>query len=504
MRRSRLKVAIVVLAGAVAAAAPAGAATSTVRVGRAVYGRPIQPNFLGLALEYNTLVPWVGLGRQTGPYAAPIDPVFLQLLRNLDPGGSPLIRIGGLSTERAWWPVPGMAKPPGITYNLTPAWTAAAQALAQAARVRYMLGINLEANSTRLAALEASKLLAGIGRSSIASLQIGNESDLYTALDWYRRQGGHDLPWYAATGTPVFARGKGWSPAQYVAEVKQFLRVLPPGVPVSGPDISNPPWFSAFAPLIGHSAVNAFTSHAYGTNQCIPNPADPGYPSIANQLSFSASHRLLAGLRQFVGLAHRYGGTYRVDEMGATSCNGRAGVSNTVAAALWELDSLFALAAAGVDGVNLHTYPHNLNALFDITFHANSWSAAIYPLYYGALLFEQAAPAGARLLHLTGSGTGALRAWATLAPDHRIRLLLLNDAVRRPLTVRVQAPGSASASLERLSAPGGAGATSGLTLGGAAVNSSGVLPPPAPASIQLKAGSYTVTLPAASAALLTL
>ena len=40
-------------------------------------------------------------------------PVLVELIRNLDPMGRPVIRIGGLSTDHSWWPVPGMKAPLG-------------------------------------------------------------------------------------------------------------------------------------------------------------------------------------------------------------------------------------------------------------------------------------------------------------------------------------------------------------------------------------------------------
>ena len=55
--------------------------------------------FLGLALEFNEIP---GL---SGPTARSVNPVFVQLLRNLDPGGRLSVRIGGQSTDLVWWPV---------------------------------------------------------------------------------------------------------------------------------------------------------------------------------------------------------------------------------------------------------------------------------------------------------------------------------------------------------------------------------------------------------------
>src|SRR5947209_20501175 len=64
---------------------------------RAVH--PIEPGYLGLSLEFGALKAYAG----TAPGAP--DPVFLQLIRNLTPDQAPVLRIGGDSTDRTWWPV---------------------------------------------------------------------------------------------------------------------------------------------------------------------------------------------------------------------------------------------------------------------------------------------------------------------------------------------------------------------------------------------------------------
>jgi hypothetical protein len=111
-------------------AAQAHAYVFELSVSGARTGRSISPGFLGLALEYNTVQALAGSTPQSA------NPVFVQLLRNLDPQGGGVLRIGGQSTDRSWWPVPGMAQPLGVTYKLSPAWAASARSLAAATGVR--------------------------------------------------------------------------------------------------------------------------------------------------------------------------------------------------------------------------------------------------------------------------------------------------------------------------------------------------------------------------------
>ena len=64
-----------------------------------------------------------------GPPRA-IDPVLVSLLQGLAPGQSPIIRIGGDSTDDTWWPIRGMIPQGGIYYRLTKGWLRTTQALA--------------------------------------------------------------------------------------------------------------------------------------------------------------------------------------------------------------------------------------------------------------------------------------------------------------------------------------------------------------------------------------
>jgi hypothetical protein len=248
------------------------------------------------------------------------------------------------------------------------------------------------------------------------------------------------------------------------------------------------------------------TSHAYGLNQCITDPASLQYPSVPNLLNSVNSRDLTAGLGPYVSLVHRSGGTFRVDEMGSISCNGRAGVSNTLASALWLIDGLFQIASQGIDGVNLHDYPNSANGLFDFSRSGGQWQGTVHPLYYGALMFAQAAPAGARLLRITSGSQAQLRAWATLGQDHRVRIVLINDSLRSSAQTQIRVAGAAGpGAIERLAARS-AYATAGISLGGASFGSdtaTGVLSAPQPQAVTARAGGYSVTLPAGSAALLT-
>lgn len=52
--------------------------------------------FIGLSIEYYAVEHYAGKD------PAALNPVFPQVIRNLAPGQSPVLRIGGDSADRAW------------------------------------------------------------------------------------------------------------------------------------------------------------------------------------------------------------------------------------------------------------------------------------------------------------------------------------------------------------------------------------------------------------------
>ena len=83
------------------------------------------------------------------------------LLRAWRPGQSPVIRIGGNSTDETWWPIRGMIPPGGIYYRLTKGWLRTTQALAADLQAKLILGINLAAGRPAIAAAEGRALPGG-------------------------------------------------------------------------------------------------------------------------------------------------------------------------------------------------------------------------------------------------------------------------------------------------------------------------------------------------------
>jgi hypothetical protein len=466
-------------------------ADASVIVERASVGRPVSAGFVGLSIEYPAVTVYAG----SDPLA--INPVFEQLIRNLAPNQRPVLRIGGDSTDATWWPGSHLVRPRGVKHSISSRWLAVTRALAHAIRGRLILGVNLEANQPPIAVAEARALLSGIGFRSVLALEIGNEPNWYATLPWYR----------SPSGRRVLGRPRTYDLHAFTAEFSALRKRLPI-VALAGPTVGSLLWLQNLRRfLAAEQTLRVVTVHRYPLNRCVTTPGSPSYPTVANMLSPSASRGLADGITRYVTIAHHRGDTFRIDEMNSVACGGKARVSDTFASALWALDALFAVARSGADGVNIHTFPGARYGLF--TFHraGAGWSAFVRPEYYGLLMFAQATPPGSRLLSLAATGSAKVRAWATRASDGRIRLVLINDDVWHPHIVSVRLPEQApTVALERLTAPS-AWARNGVALGGqhfGAQTRTGNLRG-ARLSQELTAGpgGYRITLPAASAALLT-
>jgi len=460
-------------------------------IGRPLPSSPIPPGFVGLSLEYFALEPYAG----REPSA--INPVLVQLIHNLTPDQAPVLRIGGDSTDWTWWPVAHTRAPGGITFTIDRRWLAVARALAGTLGARLILGINLEADSSALAAAEAEALVNGIGRSRVQALELGNEPELYRTFAWYTKD-----------GRPVAGRPAGYDFADFTEDFSRVAESFP-HVPLAGPSIGVPtpvPMLGEF--LAAEPRLGLVSFHAYPLLECFTSPSSPRYPTIARLLSRSSSRGLAGSLAGYVSTARRHRLPLRVDEFNSVGCGAAPGVSNTFASALWVLDTSFAMAQTGVAGINVHTYPGSTSQLFTFIRRHGSWSAFVEPDYYGLLMFAAAAPPDARLLQTTilhGHGS-VIRAWATRAPDGTIRVVLINDGSGRRV-IGVTPPESAvTATLDQLLAPR-ATARSGVTLAGQSFGrqtSTGLLVGhPRYTRVAPVGRNYVVTVPATSAEMLT-
>jgi hypothetical protein len=476
---------------------PTGAArAATPRVdvvvsgGRQTLGRSVPRGFVGPSFEFPAIRTYTGADPRT------VNSVLTRLISNLAPGQSPVLRIGGDSTDSTWWPIPSARRSPGLTYPLSRSRLATIRALALALHARVIMGANLKADRPAVTISEIRALIVGIGRARLQAIEIGNEPDNYGVL-----------PWYRSGDRAVYARNGGYSFKKFASEFSRLRRRLP-FIPLAGPAVGSYQWLSHLKSfLTAEPGLALVTFHRYPLNRCFTEPRTRAYPTLENLLAPASSAGLAAGIRPYAALAHAHGVRFRVDELNSVACGGKRGISDVFASALWVLDTLFAMIKAGVDGVNLHSFPGAAYQLFAFRRTAGRWSALVRPVYYGLLMFARAAPPAAQLLKLSSTPEKGLKAWATLTRDGTAHVLLINNNQARGFVVAVRLAGlRGPAKLERLTARR-ADAKTGISLAGqsfATPSYTGELAGrERTVPIRATAGSYDVTVGPTSAALLT-
>jgi hypothetical protein len=221
--------------------------------------------------------------------------------------------------------------------------------------------------------------------------------------------------------------------------------------------------------------------------------------------SDSASRGLAAGVARMVAIGRRAGVSVHVTEMNSATCGGVPGISDTFASALWAPGALFAMARTGVGGVDLHSWPRATYAPFSFAgAPGGTMRAQARPLFYGLLLFADAAGHGSRLLPAHVATKSGVRAWATLTRAGGVRVVAVNPSATNAVRVSValRGAGARPAMLRLMRAPG-LRARRGISLAGRAIGADGRLHgrdravPVVPV-----AGRWRFSLPAASAALL--
>jgi hypothetical protein len=507
--------ALAALALALALTGPAGAATlpqaKVARGGPLVRttvsthgaGPQLPPSFMGFSAEYP------GADRFSGIPPTGVNGVFGQLVDNLSSTGSgaPTFRVGGGSTDESMWNPSKGPRPPGITFDLTQGWVDSVKQLVQRTGMPLILGLNLGQNNPQLAIDWARQASDAFG-SSVAAFEVGNEPDVYT-----RHPYGKD-----AAGNSTYVRPQGYTFANYLGEFGTFARAVHaalPSAPLAGPSTCCDPQFLnaySFVRKYGHQ-VKLVTYHWYPLDACSPRRGKPGYPSLSSLLSDKALIGQAIRLLQIAAGARRYGAGVRLTETNSAACGGRDGVSNTLGSALWGVDWLFTLWAVGVRGADFHTGPTTNAAYSPMTLgYDTSFATTVRPLYYGMLLFARATANRAQLLPRVTAGAqirrGAnVKVWGTL-DGTTAHVVVLNKDTRAGGPVEVRTRGArAGATLERLTAPT-MSSTTGVTFAGQSipdVSRDGKLTgAPTAEPVAPRRGVYRFSLPAASAALLTI
>lgn len=459
-----------------AAQAPAGAPID-VAVDLTPSAVAVPRDFLGLSFEVGELARIAGFSDH-GNLAA--------LLRSLGHG---VMRFGGVSAdEQTAWVSRRFPRPAWAGNVITSADLAGLARLARATGWRVLLTLNLGHPDAPRIADEAATARARLG-SVLAGFAIGNEPDQYQ-----RRR--------LRTGSWSFKAYQ-----QQILSLRRAVSAAAPGVPLVGPDASSGapplPWVRQAAAAI-HPAM--LTDHFYPSSSC-------GYTPVISDLFDPRTRTAESGmLGALAALSRQSQIPLRLDETNNISCRGQRGVSNSFAAALWAVDYTSRAIAAGLPGVNFHDLVGETLTYSPVAASNRAQLASgvlqAKPEFYALLLARRLLgdrPVTARVA--TAPGSSYVTAAALLTPQGHLHLVLVNfnPIGSEPVLVRLAAPPQfGPGPILRLTAPAPA-STTGVELGGSRVARDGTWSSQTPLETVYGApGALSLSLPPASAALVTL
>lgn len=447
------------------AAHAAGAVSITLDPARRL--RAIPPDYMGLGFEASS----VAMNLLSADNHA-----YVQMVRNL--GRQGVIRVGGNVSDFSVYDARGSSKSLPKDTVLTPENFRQLRSFLDATGWKLIWGLNLGTGKLDNAVEEARAVVDAVGNRLIA-LEIGNEPDLFSRAGHRREPYGYG-EWHAD-----------------YRRFKAAIRAALPRVPFAGPDLAfMTEWMETFARDEGGD-IALLTAHHYITGQA--NPAATVETMLQEEKKYQSA------LARFQAASQSIHVPWRMCETQSFSGGGKAGASDTFAAALWALDYLFVLASYGCSGVNMETGVNHLGWISKYTpitdDLAGHYGAA--PEYYGLLAFAQAAR-GEQIALACDTGGINLTAYATRQNPGAMTLTVINKDMSRDATVAVAGAGALRhAQVTRLTAPS-ISSTNGATLGGATVAGDGTWKGGKSDPVRTANGKALLDVPAGSAALITL
>jgi hypothetical protein len=318
---------------------------------------------VGLSIEYPVLAADLGSGSCPPP----------ALVSAIEALGTPTIRIGGDSEDET--APAGAPQFTGVTDLPTAFWSQLA-CLDSQTHEPIVVGLNIASQIPAWAGMMAVQARGAIP-SSLLSFEIGNEPDI----------DGPSVAWWNAT-----APAKTLIPfPTYLDDAEAVEQQLGPGAVVEGPDFATPRWLGDLPQIASALSLHAIDAHFYPLNAC----TDAAQATVHALLTAGVSD-LSDYMAETLAAARSLHLPMLISESNSVACRGKAGVSDSAAAAVWGLRLVINAVRAGVQSVRFHssdsTYdPFLVNADGTITTR---------PLYDGLETAVQLLPVGATVTTL--------------------------------------------------------------------------------------------------------
>ena len=418
----------------------------------------------------------------------PKNSVLINLLTNL---GGGVLRVGANEGDSTFWsrtemsPLPGMKT---IGYSLIPLTIGPPSldtlyAFAKQSGWRVIHGLNLGTYDPAMAADEVAYALQ-VGGPSVLAFEVGNEPNLYRK-----------------NSSQAGLRPADYNYAQYRHEIEGYYSAIlekAPRAPLGGPATTRfCNWLPDFVRDF-KTKITLVTSHGYALSGNEKDPQSIWFPSIENLLRPQKDKEQVWLPK--LEAAKAAGIPCRLDEYNSCTGGGKAGISDVFASALWNVDFMLDVAEHGGVGVNLHGEFRPKAGYSPFSFRDNHF--CVNPIYYSMLLFHQAARG--RVVTVECETPANFAAHAVLGDDHKLRVVLINKDLTNSVAASIALGGPRNkAEVIRLIAPS-VTSIDGVTLGGNAVADDGTWTSRPGTPVSCVNGKFEVSLPVASAALLTI
>jgi hypothetical protein len=460
------------------AASATVADTATVTVDTAHPGGRLAGDAVGLSFEMREL----GIGNLDSSKGN-----VAQLFKTL---GTSNLRIAGNTLDRdTLWvgagQLPPDPKPDWVQDIVTPNDIQRLGRLLDKTGWKAEVGINVGRWDPALGADQARTMTRVLGRKLVA-VECGNEPDQWAGKAL--RPAGYDYTAYHADWVAC---------ANVVGKAR-----------IAGPDTAgtSSAWAASLA-ADEHDRMAMLTVHQYASGPDI---------TLAQMLAPAQITAQLNSVKTNLAAATANGLPMRVDEANSAYSGGVDGVSNKYASALWAIDYSLSMAQAGLAGVNIHG---GLGVCNDPIWNGKFQRytpfcaankayelAQVYkamPIYYGLWMARQMGPG--RFLPVQLTGERNTTAYAVRGDDGHTRIALVqkDETSTAPVTVTLNV-GGGSRTAKVLHMTGTALADEPTAVQGATVDIAGTLKPGRPDTARVQGGVLTLTIPAGSAAIITL
>ena len=458
----RLIAAWVVLAAA-AQAQPA----VTITVQPSSPGIVIPSNFIGLSFETGSLTSATGFPAS--------NPVFQRMVAQIGPG---LLRFGGNSVDKLTGWMRGQRTSSTPTSILMSSDVDPLFPFARTVGWQLLYSLNLGNGNPASDADEAAYVYQN-GSDVLLGLEIGNEPDLYHSNG---------------------LRPSTYTVNNYVTEWQTYADAVQTQVPTAALTASAAAgsittWTSTVAQQLG-SRLALLTQHLYPLAPVSVNPNASNVASIPNLLGAAAHNTEDTDGAELSQIAQGAKIPWRMSETNSCYNGGQAGVSDVFASALWGIDYMFTLAGRNSTGVNFHGGGSGTYTPIAVS----GGQVTARPLYYALLMFRAAARG--RLAPLTVSTNGVnLTAYGALDGDGTLRVMVINKDQNQAAAVSIIPGASYASALAMTLSASALDATTGITLGGAAVGTDGSWLPAQLTNIAGGSGSFKTTVASGSAVL---